>query len=727
MRGRRNRRLPSTPPTAAVRWAEQPSRLRSVGVAALCGQVALVPLVFDPSLDMPFVVSKALLSHGLSYVLAGVVAGLMIRFGRRVFVRSWLHVPVLAFLLASSAAALLAADPVIALYGTHTRMLGLGSIFDFVVLYLAIVLLVRTRRAAFAIGTSAVAASVLVMTYELAQMIHMDPFTWNIESAERPFSTLGEPTALAQYLTVLAIGTMSVGFLVDELPKRLRIALLMFSGLLLAGAAATGTRSSLLGLASGGAVLLLLVFRNHPNRRTRARAMLGALGASAIVALLLAFSPLGARLATIEAPGVDEANDELLVQLGPSAASRLTLYQIGLEMVRARPLLGYGPDNFAAGVPSYRPERAPEYVRQSLATSPHSWVVHIATSSGLVGLTSFIAMVVVAFALAVRGGFRPIGIAGAAMLAAFLGTGVTSVNEFGTEWLFWAAIGVVAAATATGPPRDLMLGDHPKRRAKATDSQVRPWTSWVLVALAAIVALTGVTALDASRSARASQLSRLSNQGAQAVDSALRSVRADPARSQYWYTLGLAYVASARWREAAASFDHASTLAPYDVRYIGDLARALLFLAQQGDSAARERALELADRAVRIDANNPRAHHTRAIVMQVLGNLPEAVRSTERALALDPDSRNDGLYVTATQVFVASGRANDAIDIARVGLTFLGRSRSSVGLRIELARALVTTGKQLEALSELDQALAIQPNEPTVQRLRAEIQASLPR
>ena len=36
--------------------------------------------------------------------------------------------------------------------------------------------------------------------------------------------------------------------------------------------------------------------------------------------------------------------------------------------------------------------------------------------------------------------------------------------------------------------------------------------------------------------------------------------------------------------------------------------------------------------------------------MQVTGNLPEALRSVERALSLDPASSNPGLYLTAAQV-----------------------------------------------------------------------------
>src|SRR5882762_9182855 len=91
------------------------SRLRFLGIALVCAKLALVPVVFDHDSDVPFSVIKALLSHALAYVLAGVLLGLTVRYRRAVFVWSWLHVPVLAFLAANVLATLVAVDPLLAL------------------------------------------------------------------------------------------------------------------------------------------------------------------------------------------------------------------------------------------------------------------------------------------------------------------------------------------------------------------------------------------------------------------------------------------------------------------------------------------------------------------------------------------------------------------------------------------------------------------------------------
>jgi O-antigen ligase/cytochrome c-type biogenesis protein CcmH/NrfG len=698
------------------------SRLRQVGVALICAKVILVPLVFDPSLDMPFVVSKALVSHGLSYVLAAIMVSLLLRFGPAFITRSWLHVPVFGFLLASVLSTVFASNTTIALFGTHARMLGLGSIADSIVLYLAIVLLIRTTADARRLVVCALVATVPVLAYELVQMLGLDPFGWSNADVNRPFSTLGQATALGQYLMTLSVGALALALLAVGTDRRLR-GVLLFTGVsLLVGAVCTGTRSALLGLGVGSVLLIITVLRSYPSRRARTLSVLTVAASAAALALILAYTPLGARITATFVPPTD-ADDDLVSRLEPSAITRLALYDIGLDIVQERPLLGYGPDNFTVALPRYRPERAPIEIRQSLPSSAHSWVVQVATSSGLLGLACFVGIALVAFGLALRS-TRPAAAAGATMLATFLGTGLTTVNEFGTEWLFWASVGVIASSTSwriTAAIAEPSKG-RTKRRPLMRQSPATQVAGIGLVTVSLLAALFGVNALDASRSARGSEQARLGGQGVRAVELGAHATRSDPGRAEYWHKLGLAYVALGRWSEAIGAFDRASALAPHDARYTADLATAHLL---SGDSSARLRARELGDQATRIDPNNPRAYLTRAVVMHALGNLSEAVRSIERALALDPDSRNEQLYISATKVFLDGDRPADAIKAARQGLVLLGGRRASIGIRMDLARALVVTGRPREAVTELDVLLLIQPNEPAAIQLRAQIIASI--
>ena len=236
------------------------------------------------------------------------------------------------------------------------------------------------------------------------------------------------------------------------------------------------------------------------------------------------------------------------------------------------------------------------------------------------------------------------------------------------------------------------------------------------------LALTSLNALNASHVAKESQLSRLAGKPDGAIAAGLRATQLDGLRAYYWDTLGLAYISADRSLDAASAFERASQLAPYDVRFSGDLARAYVQLVQRGESKYKERARQAAESSVRMDPNNPRANLTRALVMAVIGDLPEAAKSVERALALDPHSTNLDLYLAAAQIYGASGRQQDAIFIARIATTNFS-VQVTLPIRIELARALAATGQRAEALMEIDTVLAITPNDPVALQLRSQIRA----
>jgi O-antigen ligase/tetratricopeptide (TPR) repeat protein len=699
--------------------------------------LALVPVAFDHDSDVPFSVSKALLSHALAYVLAGALLGLIVRYGRPVLVWSWLHVPVLAFLFANVAATVFAVDPLLALYGAHSRMIGLGTIADCVLLYFAIAVLVRTARELLSLAVSFLVGSAVVLAYELVQYLGKDSLSWSIDPAVRPFSTIGQATSLAEYLTVVSVGAAAFAILGRGLPVAARAFLILYSGLAIAGTLVTQTRSAVLGLVAGAALLVVLTWAAHPDRRARVISVVGAAGATAALAVVLFLTPLGARiLNTVEVPVVADSDSGL--RLEDSADTRLALYRIAVEMVRDRPILGIGPDSLLASLPRYRSDAEPYEVQDNPSTSAHSWVAQIAATSGVFGLITFIGVGVVALVLTFRRGFRPDAWTALGMLGAFVGAGLTTVNGIATDWLFWAAAGAVASTTSQQIATNELVAAVPlsakSRRAQSAPLIGRITTKSIVgyacVAMGIVVAMTTVSAIDASRAAGASQLARLRGQGQLAIDLGLRATRSDSMRPQYWDTLGLAYVSADRFGDAAAAFEHASKLAPYDVRYDGDLARALAVLGQRGDKTSVVRAREVADRAVRTDPNNPLAHETRAVVMQFTGNLPEALGSSERALALDRTSSNGytsnrAFYVTGVQVLNALGRPQDAIIVARRGIARLPFEEMTAPIRIELSRSLIANGQLAEALTEIEVVLAIRPTDPDALQLRTQIRAAL--
>jgi tetratricopeptide (TPR) repeat protein len=303
------------------------------------------------------------------------------------------------------------------------------------------------------------------------------------------------------------------------------------------------------------------------------------------------------------------------------------------------------------------------------------------------------------------------------------------VSDIAVDWLFWASLGAVAVISGR-PFGQAIITPQGARHQPRIDPE-SGWTfrrvaAWSCCAVGLLLAATIGPAYDASRSIREAQQHRVAGRTQQAVLAAARAVGEDPRRPEYWDGLGLAYVAAQRTTDAIGAFNKAAGLAPYNVTYLGDLASANLLLAQSGDSTAGRQAREVAERGIRVDPNNPQAHLTRAVVMQVTGDMPAALDSVERALALDPASTNAHLYATATQVLLASSRPSEAISVARRAIGKLGASQDTFQIYVDLARALATTGQRADAIAALDAALAIRPGDAGALQLRAQISAGMP-
>lgn len=395
------------------------SRLRQFGVALVGAKLLVVPVIFDRASDVPFSAIKALSSRALAYVLAGVMLGLFLQFGRVLFVRSVLHIPVLAFLVVNVAVTPFATDSVLALYGVHERMTGLGTIADGVLLYFAIACLVRTSREAAVLAVSFFAGSAIVLVYASVQFLGMDPWRWAVDGALRPFSTIGQANNLAQYLTVVTVGAAALALFHSALPIAGRVGLACLAAGALAGLIATQTRSALLGLMAGAALLVTLTWTSHPYRWARVLSLAGVVGTSAALALILFFTPLGTRfLTTVELSPT--ADGDVTPRLEGAADVRAALYRIAFDMVRERPILGYGPDNFLPDLPRFRSDHEPFEVQESQNTSAHSWVAQVAVTSGVIGLAAFAAIAATAVALTFKRGFRAGAWAALGMLGAFL-------------------------------------------------------------------------------------------------------------------------------------------------------------------------------------------------------------------------------------------------------------------------------------------------------------------
>ena len=718
------------------------SRLRVFGLFVLCLKVALVPLAFDHAADASFVLPKALLSHGLAYVLAGVLVALVVLNGVGALLRSRVQISVLAYLGVSVLATAFAVNPNIALFGTHDRMLGLAAIADGVITFLATVELVRTRRGVIAVVGSVLTASSLILAYEVVQLSGHDPLSWSLDPSQRPISTVGQPTTLGQYLVTLSVVAYAFGLLTPRLRHWLRGGLVAYSAALLVAAGLTGTRSVVIGAAFAAVAFVAIVWVKRPGPRTRAFGLLGGVGAAGMLAAALLLTPIGGRLQstvdaptavptataptatapTATAPTAEISNSSLVSQLEPSASLRISLYQMALEMLLERPILGYGPDNFAVGVPLYRPQPADIELRRTVTTSPHSFIASVATSTGTLGLITFAGILLLAAFELLRARFSPVGTVGALAVLAYMGAGITTVGAIETEMQFWLAIAAITGASVHANAQASGARESERTSVRVrTGSISQRVLVWSIVIVSVGIMSNGFTALGASRLAHQSVGMRTFSSMNVAIDLALKATRADSNRAEYWEQLALAYAGAARWSDASNAFEQAAGLEPYDIRFVTDAIQVQLLLFNRGDAQALLRAVALSDRVVRVDPGNPDAHLVRARVARIQKDIAQAARSIGRVLALQPNSTSEVLYLEAIDIYLADGRIEDATSAGRAGVANFARS---VPLRVALAGALRKGGHLSEALLEIEAALAIRPDYPAALQLRDEIRSA---
>jgi O-antigen ligase/Flp pilus assembly protein TadD len=644
--------------------------------------VVLVVVAFDPSSFDTFTLVKSAVGHSVEAVLATVIVWLIIRHGRAALVWSPIHVATGLVLAAFALATPLALDHQIALFGASRRYLGLTDIAGDLVLYAAAVLTTRSPRDLVRLGLAGALAASGVVVYGLLQHAGLDPIRYEQGStAQQPIATLGNPDIFGGFLSVVTVTSFAVALLVwDRCSWFVRILLIALGavsgGLLLT----SGIRNGVLGIVVGCAAAAIVGWLGVEHRY---RVLVAVTTAIVIGIAVVALSPLGSRL-----------TPTALASDG-SVQARFEIWQAAAALVAARPLLGLGPDNFAAGYPSVRDERSAKIYGQPevLQTSTHSWIFYYLTSAGLIGASALGCALVLATVAALRLARR---VHPAALvlvpLGAYLGQGLVDVNDIALDWVMWVALGVLAGATGVALPTR-----SPNRRASRSPSAWR--RSWIVgapVALAVVLAVaSGISRVTASRSllVSAAQIAVGDQKGA--IPPALEATRSDARRPEYWASLGTA-LAGSNTAAAAMAYLTAAQRAPWQPLYWQDL--ALVYRAAGNPQGA----MAAARRAVHVDPANAVARALVATLLLDAGDFIGAARDGENAVRIFPSEQT---LEAPTLAYIKLERWSDAIRLARLGLSL----SDSAHLHLRLAQALTGANQIAEARSELAIVLAADP------------------
>jgi len=645
-----------------VRFHRDWVRLALVSTVAL--KVAGLVLVFDvlglQSFDLP----KSIFSRAVEWILAALIVLALARHGTWIVPRTWLHLPVAAFLAANVLATIVAPDPHLSIFGDPDRHLGLTFLLDMAILYLAVAIAYRVPTDWMVLGGAVLIASILVTAYAAAQYVGVDPVQWT--GQDRPFSTVGNPDILGHLLSVLfglALGLAAGG--------RGATAGKILVAVFLAATLAVATRGALLGI---GAALLAFAFA----RAKLAKSATGELvRVAATILVLVAIStpfflgsPLGAR-----------AKDAFAET---SLSGRVSIWDAATRAWAERPVLGFGTDSFSVAYPRGRQPGSAAVLGPGVAqNSAHSWLFQSLATTGLIGLAALIGLIGAGSWLLWRHTLRlpMIGTLLGLAWVAYWVNGLVSVGSISVDWVPWVILGSVAALAAAPPA--------PQRAAPPSRALLQ-----VLAVSLAIAAIGGVlTGLDAFRSNRDSLLSRsawLTGDGAAAVAYGAAALSEDPGPADHWNRQGLALDLAGRPDQAAEAYAGAVQRAPQSPAFWFNLARSRARAAPAGGSAA----LDAAESGLAADPNDAWTQITFADVAVMLDRCDAALSSAVRAIELYPGE--------PTYDDVATRAAACATDRqqAREALSRAVATRESVGLLLALARVELSLGDLAAARSD---------------------------
>lgn len=622
--------------------------LQVVGLALIVAKVTLVSAVFDPLAAQAFALPKSALSRALLYPLVLVLASyLAMHPGRRPQGR--LVWAIGAYGAAAALSTALAVHPPTALYGALGRYLGLTSILDGLVLAVAIMTFVRSAREVALVVGGMLGGASAALAYALLQLAGLDPVKW---TEAQIASTMGNSGALAGLLVCAAVVAGAILALQwTSLRWSARLALGLIAAAGTAMVLSIGTRSATLALPIALVAVAAAWWRARPTSLSlpAVRRPGVAVGAAVISALVLvvvssvvARSPAAARVLAL-AQGGDLSSGE-----------RGFIYRAAFDAFLPRPLLGVGPDSFIAVYPSVRPVEIAVFSADWMQSSTHSWFLHHLLGTGTIGLG---ALLVVA-GLALRSSLRRPGelapTVGGIGILIFLAQGVFTINHVGTEWLFWAFVGLAGVRAAPA-------ADHAGDRERATRSAL-PVRRDHLFAVAAValglaLASTTVASVDASHKVLLSDRARARGDLRSAVLWAERAVAADSGRAENWNVLGLAYAKEPE--RAAAAFRRAHEAAPFDPTYLLNLSQAEAALSDKS-GAWKDAALQHARQAAEADPNNAGTQKSVARLVWSLGDLDGAIARIERAIRIS--ARPADHLLLAADIYESAGRRAEAID-----------------------------------------------------------------
>lgn len=346
---------------------------------------AATPTIVTPGLIFPFVTGKSLF---LELVVAAVfpfwITLLLLDPASRP-ARHPLAMAIVAQTTVAVLAGVFGVDPLQSFWGRDERMLGVFTLLHLLALLGMALSVFRTTRAWKNLLLVVVGIAWVNILWGIGE--HFFPGFWSEQrgGSTRVVGLLGNPIFYAGYL--LGIVFLAAALLPEV---RSRWAAVALWATIIAGSADvffSGTRGAVLGLFAGLAAVLIVSALVSRRRSVRVGAMVGTAG----IILLLTVLALFRDSAFVQSVPEFRRLGSAFSFTDTTAVQRLRLWRVSLEGIIARPVLGWGRENFDYLFDQHFDPALLRYtLRETFADRPHNAFLEAATDGGVLGFIAFV-------------------------------------------------------------------------------------------------------------------------------------------------------------------------------------------------------------------------------------------------------------------------------------------------------------------------------------------------
>lgn len=609
-------------------------------VMLLAAAVFVIPLVATTSVSWPFSLPKLLLL-GLASA-SGLVIWCWRLMKGEVPVR-WSRVlaPLTLLLSLFILSTIFSVHPATSILGKYGRYEGLLTFAAYLALFWVAFQHDWTDRDASWLVTAVLAAAGPVSLYALLQALGLEFIDWGNVTFEsnRAFSTFGNPSLLAGYLVLVMFTALGWALRnqadVEQDFNRLRAAVLGWS---VAGLSALAL---LVTLTRGGWVAAAVGFVFLAACLVRAGRFRFAWKTAATVLILLTVVGSAAVVYSATRPGAVSLPDRLrgVTSQSGTVAERFEIWKAAAAATNARPLLGWGADNFRVAFAEHKTSR---YVRTSgpaqLQDNAHNYLLQLAVTLGIpaaVLFTVFLAWsiwVITARSLASKD-LLMLGLA--AGLVGYAVDILFTVNVVGGAFLFWLLLGMALSRST------------PSGGGVAVAKVYRTIAVVVLIPVALVIALAPIFEFAAdyylTRAARVATTVSL----AAALPDFDQAFALNPWLDRYHFMLGDMYFTSALQSRQSADFelarrqfDEAKSINPLEVDNLLFLGQIDILAWENKAGGDLGRARRSFSELVTVEPLSVPARYFSALVLSNEGNDTKAAALLVEALEIYPGDKN---------------------------------------------------------------------------------------